>query len=328
MVTPMPQPRPPRPRPPAPRRRPLDVAAVALGAVAVVLVAPDAAAQVPTIPPTPVVPPPVLDTIVEEFRVAVEGARPALLRIASGTFGVLAVIEIALSGVIWTFQKDTAWDVLGSLVLKLAWLGFAFSLLASFPAWFPPVIEGFHQAGQTVAPGVVSPGDVLGLGVQLSTSMVNGFFEGVGLMDFSFALVSTAILVAISAFVVELMYAVIAATVVVVLVESFIALAAGALVLGFAAFRGTANMADRFVAYVFNLGIRLFSLFLLVGIGFNVAQGWLPLIQGGTDDVAAMLAVLGGSLTFMLLVVVIPYKVSTTLTRDLTVGFERALNSA
>ena len=319
-------PLPPRRLRPAGRPRPSDFALALLGVAAVVVLTPEATAQVPPIAPTPVVPPPVLDTIVEQFRTAVEGARPGLLRIATGTFGVLAVIEIALSGIIWTFQKDTAWDVLGSLVLKLAWLGFAFSLLASFSVWFPPVIEGFHQAGQAVAPGVVSPGDVLGLGVQLSTSMVNGFFEGVGLMDLSFALISTAILVAISAFVVELMYAVIAATVVVVLVESFIALAAGALVLGFAAFRGTANMADRFVAYIFNLGIRLFSLFLLVGIGFNVAQTWLPLIQGGTDDVAAMLAVLGGSLTFMLLVVVIPHKVSTMLTRDLTIGFEKALS--
>ena len=40
-----------------------------------------------------------------------------------------------------------------------------------------------------------------------------------------------------------------------------------------------------------------------------------------------MLAVLGGSLTFMLLVVVIPAKVSSLLTRDLTVGFERALSA-
>ena len=39
------------------------------------------------------------------------------------------------------------------------------------------------------------------------------------------------------------------------------------------------------------------------------------------------LAVLGGSLTFMLLVVVIPAKVSSLLTRDLTVGFERALSA-
>ena len=293
-------------------------------AVAVVLPAPEALAQVP---PTPVVPPPVLDTIVDDFRTAVQAARPALLGIAAGTFGVLAVIEIALSAIVWTLRESGPERILSALVLKLAWLAFAFGLIASFGVWFPPVIDGFHQAGQAVAPGVVSPGDVLGLGVQLSTSMVNGFFDGVGLMDLSFNLVATAILVALSALVVEIMYAVIAAAVVVVLVESFIALAAGALVLGFAAFRGTANLADRFVAYVFNLGIRLFSLFLLVGIGFNVAQGWLPLIQGGTDDVAAMLAVLGGSLTFMLLVVVIPAKVSSLLTRDLTVGFERALSA-
>ena len=293
-------------------------------AVVVVLAAPEAVAQVT---PTPVVPPPVLDTIVEDFRTAVQAARPALLGIAAGTFGVLAVIEIALSAIVWTLRESGPERILSALVLKLAWLAFAFGLIASFGVWFPPVIDGFHQAGQAVAPGVVSPGDVLGLGVQLSTSMINGFFDGVGLMDLSFNLVATAILVALSALIVEVMYAVIAASVVVVLVESFIALAAGALVMGFAAFRGTANLADRFVAYVFNLGIRLFSLFLLVGIGFNVAQGWLPLIQGGTDDVAAMLAVLGGSLTFMLLVVVIPAKVSTLLTRDLTVGFERALSA-
>ena len=306
--------------------RPLSRAVVRCAAVAVVvgLAAPEALAQVT---PTPVVPPPVLDTIVEDFRTAVQAARPALLGIAASTFGVLAVIEIALSAIVWTLRESGPERILSALVLKLAWLAFAFGLIASFGVWFPPVIDGFHQAGQAVAPGVVSPGDVLGLGVQLSTSMVNGFFDGVGLMDLSFNLVATAILVALSALIVEVMYAVIAASVVVVLVESFIALAAGALVLGFAAFQGTANLADRFVAYVFNLGIRLFSLFLLVGIGFNVAQGWLPLIQGGTDDVAAMLAVLGGSLTFMLLVVVIPAKVSTMLTRDLTVGFERALSA-
>lgn len=289
-----------------------------LVALALALV-PEAGAQV--------VPPPVLDTIVDDFRTAVQAARPALLGIAAGTFGVLAVIEIALSAIVWTLRESGPDRILSALVLKLAWLAFAFGLIASFGVWFPPIIDGFLAAGQTVAPGVVSPGDVLGLGVQLSTSMVNGFFDGVSLIDLSFSLMATAILVALAAFFVELMYAVIAAALVVVIVESFIALAAGALVLGFAAFRGTANLADRFVAYVFNLGIRLFSLFLLVGVGYNVAQTWLPLVSGGSSDVTAALTVLGGSLTFTLLVVVIPYKVSTLLTRDLTVGFERALSS-
>lgn len=298
----------------------------AVSAVAAVL-GPEALAQIPIPPPTPVVPPPVLDTIVEDFRVAIQAAQPALLAIAASTFGVLAVIEIALSAIIWTLRESGPERILTALVLKLAWLAFAFSLIASFGVWFPPVLDSFHQAGLAVAPGVVSPGDVLGLGVQLSTAMLSAFFDGLGLMDLSFNLLATAILVAVAALLVELMYAVIAASVVVVLVESYVALAAGALVLGFAAFRGTASLADRFVAYVFNLGVRLFSLFLLVGIGYQVAQGWLPVITASRDDVAAMLAVLGGSLTFTLLVVVIPVKVSSLLTQNLSVGFERALNS-
>ena len=141
--------------------RPLSRAVVrcAAVAVAVVLAAPEALAQVT---PTPVVPPPVLDTIVEDFRAAVQAARPALLGIAAGTFGVLAVIEIALSAIVWTLRESGPERILSALVLKLAWLAFAFGLIASFGVWFPPVIDGFHQAGQAVAPGVVSPGDEIG----------------------------------------------------------------------------------------------------------------------------------------------------------------------
>ena len=300
-------------------------------AVAVVSLAPGAAAQVvppiPSIPP-PGPPPPFLDTIVDDFRTAVEAARPALLAIATGTFGVLAVIEIAMSGIIWTFKKDSWSEILGSLVLKLAWMAFAFSLIASFSVWFPPVIEGFQAAGQAVAPGVVGPTDILGLGVTLSGSLIQSFFEGVGLLDFTFSMLGTAVFVGAACLLIAISFALVAAHVVVVLVESFVALAAGALVLGFAAFRGTASLADRFVAYVFNLGIRVFSLFLVVGIGQDVVEGWVPYVVASVDDLPAMLAVLGGSVTFALLAFIVPIKVSSLLTRDLAIGFEKALSNA
>ena len=269
----------------------------------------------------------IVDTIVDDFRAAVDAARPGLLAIARGTFGILAVIEIALSAILWTLREDGPYRVLTALVVKLAWLAFAFSLIVSFDVWFPPVINGFVAAGGTVAAGPVSPGDVLALGAQLAVEMVGAFFDGIGLLDVSVTVLVTAVLVAVAALLVLLMFAVIAAVVVLVLVESFIALAVGSLVLGFSAFRGTAGLADRFVAYVFNLGIRLFCLFLLVAIGMNVATAWVPLIAGSPDDLGAMLSVLGGSVTFTVLVTYVPFKVSSTLTGGLTVGFERAILS-
>ena len=322
----MPSPWPSRSRSSARRSRPCSaalsgastgrVAGVAV-LVALTLWGTEAAAQAPS----------VLDTIVDDFRTAVDAARPGLLAIARGTFGTLAVIEIALSAILWTLREDGPYRVFTGLVVKLAWLAFAFGLIVSFDVWFPPVINGFVAAGGTVASGTVSPGDILGLGTELSVEMVAAFFDGIGLLDVSVSVLVTAVLVAVAALLVLLMFAVIAAVVVVVLVESFIALAVGSLVLGFSAFRGTANLADRFVAYVFNLGVRLFCLFLLVAIGMNVATAWVPLIQASPDDLGAMLAVLGGAVTFTVLVTYVPFKVSSMLTRDLSVGFEKALNA-
>ena len=289
-----------------------------LAALALALV-PEAGAQAP--------PPEVLDTIVEDFRDAADNARPALLAIARGTFGVLAVIEIALSGLTWTLRAEGPYKVLTGLVVKLGWLAFAFGLIATFDVWFPPVINGFLAAGQSASPGTFSPGEVLGLGVEISTSMVGAMFEDLSILDVDGPTLTNIVLVAIAALVMEVLFAVIAGMVVLVLVESFLVLACGSLVLGFAAFRGTASLADRFVAYVFSVGIKLFVLFLLVSVGMDVADGWLPIIESNPGTVAPMLAVLGGAITFALLVIVLPSKAASSLTRDFQPGFVRALQA-
>ena len=305
----------------ADRQRPLARRALGgagLAALALAL-APEAAAQLP--------PPEVLDTIVEDFRSAADSAQPALLAIARGTFGVLAVIEIALSGLFWTLRAEGPYKVLTGLVVKLGWLAFAFGLIATFEQWFPPVINGFLAAGQSASPGTFSPGEVLGLGVQISTSMVGAMFEELSLLDIDGPTLTNIVLVAIAALVMEILFAVIAGMVVLVLVESFLVLACGSIVLGFAAFRGTASLADRFVAYVFAVGIKLFLLFLLVSVGMNIAEAWLPIIESNPGDVAPMLAVLGGAITFALLVIVLPSKAASFLTRDFQPGFVKALAS-
>lgn len=289
-----------------------------LAALALALV-PEASAQLP--------PPDVLDTIVEDFRTAADSARPALLAIARGTFGVLAVIEIALSGLFWTLRAEGPYKILTGLVVKLGWLAFAFGLIATFDRWFPPVINGFLAAGQSASPGTFSPGEVLGLGVEISTSMVNAMFEDLSILDVDGPTLTNIVLVAIAALVMEVLFAVIAGMVVLVLVESFLVLACGSLVLGFAAFRGTASLADRFVAYVFSVGIKLFVLFLLVSVGMDIADAWLPIIQSNPGTVAPMLAVLGGAITFALLVIVLPSKAASFLTRDFQPGFVRALSA-
>ena len=99
--------------------------------------------------------------------------------------------------------------------------------------------------------------------------------------------------------------------VVLVLVGSFLVLVLGSLVLGFA-------------AYGFAVGIKLF---LLASVGMDIAEARLPVIESNPGDVAPMLAVPGGAVAFTLLVIVLPSKASSFLTRDFQPGFVKALVS-
>src|SRR6202035_2496260 len=87
---------------------------------------------------------------------------------------------------------------------------------------------------------------------------------------------------AIAAFLVAMSYTAIAAQLVLVLVESYVVLGGGVLFLGFAAFRGTAGFAENLIAYTFGIGIKIFLLYLIVGLGTQIARGWIPMIQSST----------------------------------------------
>ena len=278
--------------------------------------APDAAAQS------------ALDLVRDDYRDAVETARPTLLGIARATFGILAVLEIALAALWWTLRERGPADVLSALVVKLGWLGFVYGLLASFDFWFVPVIDGFVAAGQRTAVGPpMSPGDILAVGVEISTALREGFFDEVDGLDFftNLGLLDTAFTVLVTSLLIEIAYVLIAAVVVLTFVEAYVALTTGSLVLGFAAFRGTASLADRFVAYAFAVGIRLFLLFLLVGIGQNLAEGWALAIEADPLNKAVLAEVLGGTLTFVLIILVIPFRAASQLTAGFDPGLARGL---
>ena len=284
-------------------------------AVATVLLAPSVAAQTSS-----------LDGIIDDYRTAAESARPLMLGIARGTFAILAVLEIALAGLWWTLRERGPAEVLSALVVKLGWLGFVFALLASFDFWFVPIIDGFVAAGQRASSGPpMSPGDVLAVGAQISTNLWEGYFEDISGLELVNPRTWLSVLtVFASGFIIEIIYIVIAAVIVLAFVEAYVVLTTGALVLGFAAFRGTASLADRFVAYAFSVGIRLF---LLVGIGQNLADGWAAAIGADPTNTALALEVLGGSATLLVIVLVIPFKASSQLTSSFDPGFVRALLS-
>jgi type IV secretion system protein TrbL len=268
----------------------------------------------------------VLDGIANQYRDASRLWRPRLIPIAQRLFMLLASIEFVVSGMIWALRRDSLDDIAAKFLLKFTLVAFLLALITSFIYWIPPIVNGFAAAGERAigATGTVSPSGIIDIGRETSFTILRALDAGVMLRDPAMAIYG-----AISALIVALAYTAIAAQLVLVLVESYVVLGGGVLFLGFSAFRGTASFAENLVAYTFGIGIKVFLLYLIVGLGSQIARGWIPLIQSSTffGPASPLLQVVGGAIIFAVLAIRVPNAVASRLSGSSSFGIASALRT-
>lgn len=269
---------------------------------------------------------PVLDGIADQYRDASRLWRPRLVPIAQQLFMLLASIEFVVSGIIWTLRKDSLDDIAAKFLLKFTLVAFLLALITSFTFWIPPIVNGFAAAGERAigAGGTVSPSGIIDIGRETSLSILAALDVGVMLTNPAMAIYG-----AFAALIVALAYTAIAAMLVLVLVESYVVLGGGVLFLGFAAFRGTAAFAENLIAYTFGVGIKIFLLYLIVGLGSQIARGWIPLIQSSTffGPASPLFQVVGGAVIFAVLAIRVPNAVASRLSGGSSFGIANALRA-
>lgn len=269
---------------------------------------------------------PVLDGIANQYRDASRLWRPRLIPISQQLFMLLASIEFAVSGMIWALRRDSLDDIAAKFLLKFTLVAFLLTLITGFTYWIPPIVNGFAAAGERAigSTGTVSPSGIIDIGRETSFSILQALDVGVMLRDPAMAVYG-----AIAAMVVALAYTAIAAQLVLVLVESYVVLGGGVLFLGFAAFRGTAAFAENLIAYTFGVGIKVFLLYLIVGLGSQIARGWIPLIQSSSffGPASPLLQVVGGAVIFAVLSIRVPNAVASRLAGGSSFGIANALRA-
>jgi type IV secretion system protein TrbL len=114
-----------------------------------------------------------------------------------------------------------------------------------------------------------------------------------------------------------------------VIIESYIVLGAGVLFLGFAAFRGTASFAENLIAYALHVGVKIFFLYLIVGIGTELARSWPALIESSDffGPISPLFQVVGGALIFAVLSIAVPTTVAGRLAVRPSIGIANALRA-
>jgi type IV secretion system protein TrbL len=225
----------------------------------------------------------------------------ALFPIAQGIFWALVLIELIWSAIWWAVDREDGLGVVTALLRKVLSIAFFYALLINND-WIRAVIHGFSLAGSTAA-GLadLSPSNVFDQGLALATMVFTAPNE-LGLLDKIFP----SIVAAFCAVIVIAAYAIIAAQLMVALVESFIVIGGGILLLGFSGSRWTEFFSERYLSYVASVGVKLFVLYLIMGVGMSIAARWVPLLSAGGFSPTPLLYVTGGALVFVFLTWHIP----------------------
>jgi type IV secretion system protein TrbL len=237
----------------------------------------------------------VLDTIVSQFQGQAAGWESALAALALQTFGILAAIELAWAGFRLAFRGADVSEWLAEIVNQILFLGFFLALLQNASTWGQAIVNSFRQAGLAAGGVGVAPSDVFAAGVLLGQKVLDN-------MSSWHPAAAAALMLA--AIVIEICFALIAAWMVVTLVQSYIVIAAGVINMAFGGSRWTKDIAVATVRYTVSVGAKLMMLQLLVSIGQNIITTWAAQFTDMTNS--SLLVLIGCSIVMVAVVKILP----------------------
>ena len=236
-----------------------------------------------------------LDQIVTEFKIRAAGWESTLRSFAIGTFGILATIELAWAAIRLAFRRSDVSEWLAEIVNQILFLGFFLALLENSVTWGQAIINSFRQAASAARGGGIAPSDVFAAGVKIASMVLSQ-------MSIWHPEASAGLMVA--GIVIEICFALMAAFMVLALVESFLIISMGVLFMAFGGTRWTKDFAISTVRYTVSVGAKLFVLQLLVSIGASLIQTWANSFTDVTD--ASLCILVGCSIVMLALVKVLP----------------------
>ena len=247
---------------------------------------------------------------------------------ANGLFALLATIECAWSMAILALERADLQTFLAGFVRKIMWIGAFFTLLTFGPTWIPAIIDSFIDLGAAAGNGgaPLTPSLVFQRGIEIAGRLMDGAGAAMFITNFgaSLALVASALLVMLAFVMVTIQF-------VVAMVESYIVVAAGLIFLGFGGSRWTVPYVERYIALAVAVGVKIMVLYLLIGLGMAVSDGWIDSAIAVPEQPSPgmnALEIVGSALIFGMLCWQAPKLVSGLLGGAPSLGAGDALSSA
>lgn len=253
-----------------------------------------------------------LDHILNAFDAATAQWSATIAPYALTLFFYLASIEWGWTFITVLLSKRFGFeDILRVVVLKFLYLSFLYWLIGKAPVLLPMIVTSFQRVGGA-AGGLTAlhPSAFLAIGLRSAIAILSTL-DLSGLLFDSFGR-SVAVIGAFSALV---LFALIAASLMMTLIESFIVISGVAqFMLAFAATRWTFPLAQSALATVFRTGVKLMVTYLVASVFSILLTQWGDLIISSTVLTPLdLLGFLGALVVSCILIFVLPGRLASYL---------------
>ena len=229
---------------------------------------------------------PNFDGIATQFYTAGVHYSAAIQPYAIKLFFALLLLDVLVTWI--QFMAEGQLDAphfLGRLIKHVLSGGFVYLMIVNAFSWMTAVVRSFSAIGAAVTGlPALNPQSVLQLGGNMASTIFNAPANASLMANLELAIVQS-----VSAFVVLFAFVITAAMLLLTLVESYLVIGGGVILLGLGANRFTAPAAEGYFGYVIRVGVRLLFFYLVLAVGVQMANQWSAALAAACNPVPSTL---------------------------------------
>ena len=224
--------------------------------------------------------------IVAQFYTAAAKYNAGIQPYAIKLFVALLLIDILVTWIQFTAEGQLdASHFLGRLMKHMLSGGFVYLMIVNAFSWMNAVVKSFSSIGAAVTGlPALSPQTVLQLGANMAGTIFNAPANASLMTNIELAIVQS-----VAAFFVLFSFVITAAMLILTLIEAYLVVGGGVILLGLGANRFTAPAAEGYFGYVIRVGVRLLFFYLVLAVGVQMATQWSAALAAACKPVPATL---------------------------------------
>jgi type IV secretion system protein TrbL len=338
----------------------VSLAVLSMLVISLVQAHPASAANVLACPPTNLG----FNSIPNTFCIATGDWLMRAQNIAKGFFFSLVAVEMAWSMILYVLQKDNLGELLTSWLLKIMGICFFYAVILNANIWLPAILNSFIQLGNQVTAQNVAldPENIFETGLAFCNAVFSNLpqaqFPGweagptvfnpnisgtiVDNLTVVFEMFVSVVFAAIVCLIIFAAFVVVAGQLLMTLIEAYIMISAGAVMLGFMGSRWTMSWGEKYIGYAISIGIKLFVTFVILGLGSTLFGTWYTLLGAihgivfdGPNTISLLstlvqdyLSIGAAAIVYLMLVIKLPGLASSMLNGSPSLSFGGAAGTA